>query len=64
MTKTYIIPETEQLSMLAERPLAGSSDAITSGGDVTGITYGGKSDGSIQPEVKRGYDVWDDDWNK
>ena len=44
-------------------PLAGS-DQLTSSGDVTGIKYGGTSDGSVMPEVKRSYDVWDEDWSK
>ena len=60
MKKDYIIPEALPLCVAAERPLA-ASDQLTSSGDVTGIKYGGTSDGSVMPEVKRSYDVWDED---
>ena len=63
MKKNYIIPQAEQQMMATERPLAGSDD-LKSGGDVNGINFGGVSDGTLMPEVKRGYNVWDDDWSQ
>lgn len=64
MKKIYITPETTSLQLAAELPVADSQ--MKSGGDVTGITYGGKvgSGDNIAPEVKANpYNVWDDDWN-
>ncbi len=40
-----------------------TSNNVTSTGDVTGMTYGGVSDGTVAPETKH-YNVWDEDWNK
>ncbi len=64
MKKSYIILAVKPIRMEVETPLAGSSDMITSAGAVSDVTYGGQSDGTVMPEVKRNYDVWDDDWSK
>ena len=64
MKKSYIIPAVEPIRMEVETPLAGSSDMITSAGAVSDVTYGGQSDGTVMPEAKRNFDVWDDDWSK
>lgn len=63
MKKAYIIPETQTLRISVERIMVGSNDIISSG-DVTGIMYGGVTDGSVSPEAKRSYDVWEEDWSK
>lgn len=65
MKKKYTTPSIFGMSLISERPISGSND-ITSKGSVTDITFGGKVDGSVTPEVKgnTGYDVWDDDWSQ
>lgn len=58
MKKLYIQPETIVCETLPAQMLAASG--VSSGGDVTDITYGGKDDGTHDPAVKGEWsDIWD-----
>lgn len=59
MKKKYQIPSVTTDYAIPINPLLTQSNSITS---EVGITYGGVSDGTLTPEVKR-YSVWEDDWS-
>ena len=60
MKKTYIIPALTEQRVQTEMMIAGSITGV--GGD-SGLQPGeGETPG--EADVKRGYDVWDDDWSR
>lgn len=60
MKKTYITPFVEVDGMESEDFIC-VSQSITSGGNVTGITYGGVDDQGTKDPSSRRLDVWGDD---
>ena len=61
MKKTYLQPSIEMDFTETETMICASLD-ITSGGDVSDITYGGvDEDGAIDPASRQQRGVWDDE---
>lgn len=61
MKKTYLQPYIEMDFTETETMICASQDII-SGGDVSGITYGGVDEnGTIDPASRHQHDLWDEE---
>lgn len=61
MKKTYLQPYIEMDFTETETMICASQD-ITSGGDVSGITYGGvDEDGTVDPASRNHRGLWDEE---